>query len=353
MKILLVAGPFISLREPYNGGTEAFIVELANDLVRSGHMVDVIAKEADEKNLFEVINFPESQLSMKDDSYRACPEPLGQQHYQTLQYGKYDAGQYDVIHYNSFIPEIYSVGALFKTPAVLTLHLPPTEKFILMYKFFMKHAPVTAVGISSRMSEQWKPLLGKNVDVVLNGISLHKWQLHTRNIDGYLLWSGRITKEKNVEAAINLAKHLKRPLKIVGPIFDKTYFNDFVKPQLNESIEYIAHATQQQLSDLAAGANVYLATATWEEPFGLSTIEMLASGLPVVGFHSAIPPELRNESVSISVDTDDWRELADPVTIAAKARPEDCRNFAAKFDMSNTSAAYLSIYKQIANKPDL
>jgi len=68
MKILIVAGPFISLREPYNGGTEAFIVEHANELVRLGHAVDVIAKDADEKNLFQVIEFPESPLSMKDDS---------------------------------------------------------------------------------------------------------------------------------------------------------------------------------------------------------------------------------------------------------------------------------------------
>ena len=70
MKILIVAGPFISLREPYNGGTEAFIVELANELVRLGHTVDVIAKDADEKNLFQVIEFLESPFSMKDDSYR-------------------------------------------------------------------------------------------------------------------------------------------------------------------------------------------------------------------------------------------------------------------------------------------
>lgn len=350
MKILLVAGPFISLREPYNGGTEAFIVEHANELVRLGHKVDVIAKDADEKNLFQVIEFSESPLSMKDDSYRACPEWLGQQHYQTLQFGLFDVSGYDVIHYNSFIPEIYEVGALFKTPSVLTLHLPPTEKFVLMYKFFVEHAPVLPIGTSKRMSEQWKRHLGKEVDVILNGIVLPKWTLHARNGDGYLLWSGRMAKEKNVEAAIHLANYLKQRLKIVGPLFDKEYFCSYVQPQLNERIEYIPHATQRQLSQLAEGASAYLATATWEEPFGLSTVEMLASGLPVVGFNTAIPPELRNEKVSIASDSHDWRDLIMPLEAATRSDPEVCRDFAAKFDITKTTAAYVNAYERIATK---
>ena len=350
MKILLVAGPFISLREPYNGGTEAFIVEHANELVRLGHTVDVIAKDADEKNLFQVIEFQESPLSMKDDSYRPTPELLGQQHYQTLQYGLLDVSRYDVIHYNSFIPEIYAVGALIKTPSVLTLHLPPTEKFVLMYKFFIKHAPVVPVGISTRMSEQWRAALGTDVAVILNGIVLHKWKLHARNADGYLLWSGRIGKEKNVEAAIHLANDLQQPLRIVGPVFDRKYFHNHVQPQLNERIQYIAHTTQQQLSKLAAGASAFLATATWEEPFGLSTVEMMASGLPVVGFNTAIPPELRHENVSIAVDSHDWRDLIKPLDIAKKSEPEACRDFAASFDMKKTSAAYVNLYERIAKK---
>ena len=171
MKILIVAGPFISLREPFNGGTEAFIVAHANALVRLGHTVDVIAKDADEKNLFNVIEFHESPLSMKDNSYRPCTEALGQQHYQALQYGIFDVSRYDVIHYNSFIAEIYAVGALFKTPGVLTLHLPPTNKLALMYQFFIKHALVLPVGISNQMSEQWKSLLGQDVETILSSVA--------------------------------------------------------------------------------------------------------------------------------------------------------------------------------------
>lgn len=350
MKILIVAGPFISLREPYNGGTEAFIVEHANELVRMGHAVDIIAKDADEKNLFQIIEFNESPLSMKDNSYRPCTEALGQQHYQTLLFGMLDVSSYDVIHYNSFIPEIYSVGALLKTPAVLTLHLPPTEKFALMYKFFTNHAPVLPIGISKRMSKQWEPILGKEVEVILNGIPLDQWELNKRNSEGYLLWCGRIAKEKNVEAAILLANDLNKPLKIVGPIFNKDYFRDYVEPYLNENIIYIPHVTQKRLNEIAAGATAYLATANWEEPFGLSTVEMLASGLPVVGFNTAIPPELRNDNVSIAVDSDDWRDLIDALDIVEKSDSELCREFATSFDVRNTTKAYIKVYERLTVK---
>ena len=350
MKILLVAGPFISLREPYNGGTEAFIVEHGNELVRMGHTVDVIAKDADEINLFQIIEFRESPLSMKDESYRPCPEWLGQQQYQSFQLGVMDVSSYDVIHYNSFIPEIYAVGALLKIPGVLTFHLPVSEKFALMYKFFLNHAPVIPIGISERMAEQWKVTLGKDVKVILNGVPLQKWKLHKRNANGYLLWSGRITREKNLQAAIALANDLKRPLKIVGSIFDERYFNDCIRPQLNGHIEYISHATQQQLRGLIAGASVYLATASWEEPFGLSTVEMLASGLAVVGFQTAIPPELRHEEVCIAVDSQDWRELRNPLIAAEKSKPQACRSFAAQFDVKITTRSYVELYKHITNK---
>ncbi|MBL4678956.1 MAG: glycosyltransferase [Mucilaginibacter sp.] len=348
MKILIVAGPSVSLREPFNGGTEAFIVEHANQLVTLGHDVDVIAKDADEKNLFHVIAFPESPLSMKDDSYRPVTEEQGQAHFQSLQYGTFDVSAYDVIHYNSYVPEIYAIGALFDKPAVLTLHLPPSERFALLYQFFTKHAPVTPIAISDRMSRQWQTVLDQDIEVVLNGIPLGKWKVKPRNEQGYLLWSGRIAKEKNIEAAIQLATHLKQPLKIVGAVFDDAYFRDCVQPHLKGNIEYLEHLSQQQLSEVVAGASAFLATATWEEPFGLSTVEMLASGLPVVGFNTAIPTELRHDKVSIAVDSNKWEDLVAPLNELKKVNPEDCRAFAASFDVIKTVAGYVNVYRRIA-----
>ena len=211
---------------------------------------------------------------------------------------------------------------------------------------FLLLSPIECAGNGNRF-------LKDNLAVILNGIPIQNWTLHPRKTNGYLLWSGRIAKEKNVSAAIKLAMHLKQPLKIVGPIFNKAYFKKHVQPYLNDDIEHISHTTQQQLTELAAGASLYLATARWEEPFGLSTVEMLASGLPVVGFNTAIPPELRHENVALTVDSNNWKDLRTLVDKAKKATPESCRDFASLFDIKMMSASYAKLYKQVVNKSPL
>lgn len=346
MKILIVAGPFISLREPFQGGTEAFVTGLANALIRFGHKVDVLAKDADEKNLFKVITFNESPLSMKDNSFRACTEERGQQHFQCLQLAKIDEKGYDILHYNSFIPEIYTVAPLLKTPSLLTLHLPPTEKFMLMYQFFIKHSDALPVAVSSRVGRQWGTVLGQNVPVILNGIDQGIWETRVDRQKKHMLWMGRITREKNLRGAIQLANHLDRPLKIIGPVFDESYFTDQIQPLLSDCIQFLGHRNQAEIIKIAEEASVFLATAIWNEPFGLSTLEMLACGVPVVGFDTAIPLELRAPGISETVDSSDWKDLITLLKKVEDTSAAQCRTFAQSFSIEKMATQYVELYKQ-------
>ncbi|TMP20145.1 glycosyltransferase family 4 protein [Pseudoalteromonas sp. S2893] len=67
MRILMVASPIVSLRQPFKGGTEAFVANLANALCKKGHTVDVLCKDADEENEFNILQLDESPLRMKDN----------------------------------------------------------------------------------------------------------------------------------------------------------------------------------------------------------------------------------------------------------------------------------------------
>jgi glycosyltransferase involved in cell wall biosynthesis len=163
-----------------------------------------------------------------------------------------------------------------------------------------------------------------------------------------LLWTARINEEKNVAAAIALAKHLKQPLKIAGRITDQHYFDTAVKPHLNDQIQYIGHATQQTLKRLASRAIAFLATAQWQEPFGLNTLEMLAAGVPVVGFASAIPPDLRDQHVSIAVDSNYWHDLIEPLQSVQSTNAKQCRHFAQTMNIENMTKKYLNLYESLA-----
>lgn len=344
MKILLVTDPMVSLIQPYQGGTEAFTVELAQALVHQGHVVDIVASKGDELMPFQVKEFEESPYSMRDDIHS---EYEGQQTYKLLQYGMVDISSYDIVHYHSFNPTIYEMGSLHSNPSIVTLHIPPNDELTVALQLFNKRSRPTFVAISERMRQVWEPLLpGALIVKIVNGINIDQWPLVQHDQDGYLLWTGRINKEKNPLDAIKISEETGIPLKIVGNIANTDYFEQKISPRLSDTIEYIGHVTQQQLRDVIAGARVYVATAVWQEPFGLSILEMLASGLPVVGYESAIAPELQQKPYVHVIPTQDPTLLSTVLAKTPSIKPSGCRSFAMTMTMDNCAAHYDTLYKE-------
>ncbi|MFD1257713.1 glycosyltransferase [Mucilaginibacter terrae] len=159
------------------------------------------------------------------------------------------------------------------------------------------------------------------------------------------MWSARINEEKNVAAAICVAKHLQLPLKIAGRIADQYYFDKNVKPHLNSQIQYVGHVTQRELSSLAKKASAYLATATWQEPFGLAALEMLASGVPVVGFSTAVPPDWEHEGVLTTASLR-WQDLVELVRKSNVIGPDTCAAFASNMNIQNMTSNYIKLYRE-------
>lgn len=342
MHILLVSGPDISLKEPYNSGIESFMVMLANQLVKAGNTVDVIARDADPAVSFTVI----------DPFVKARPirNPLLRVKAERRAFAAIDTDAYDVIHYNMLYPHLYEAGAAFHKPSILTLHSPIGTKRLRAYKKFDRIADVTFVAISERSKEVWESALHVETPLIHNGIDLTLWPVKPEHHDDYLLWSARITEDKNPLAAIKLAQHLGKPLKIAGKIVDKRYFATRVKPYLNDKIQYVGHLKQQRLSELAQNASAYLATATWQEPFGLAALEMLASGVPVVGFDTAVPPDWNTECASV-VPSTKWQDLIAPLESSPAITPQMCRSFATTMSIRHMAENYTHLYDEILRKP--
>ncbi|MCF2442602.1 glycosyltransferase [Dyadobacter sp. CY345] len=341
MNILLVSGPGISLKEPFNSGIEAFIVSFANQLVDEGHAVDVVADEAEESAKFMLVNpFAESS-SEKTNFFKRFKEKR--------QFKNLNVDSYDVIHYNMFYPHLLNEGFHFNKTSFLTLHSPADSKRISAYKKLSKQGDLTFVAISERVKLQYDQALDMDIPLINNGINMNLWPTKSSSDREYLLWSARINEEKNVAAAISVAKHMQLPLKIAGRIVDQHYFDEQVKPHLNNQIQYIGHVTQRELNSLAKKASAYLATATWQEPFGLAVLEMLASGVPVVGFNTAVPPDWEHESVLTTASLR-WQDLVDLVKMSSDIRPDTCKNFASNMNIQNMTANYVKLYRKVLLK---
>ena len=335
MNILLVAGPGISLREPFNSGIESFIVSFARQLSYQGHTVDVIADEANSDTAFKLVN-PFTNISPDQPVY--IRRLLEKQ-----QFKKISLETYDVIHYHMFYPHLLKAGLTFNKNIFLTLHSPIDFKRISLFRELLAKQDIKFVAISKRIKDQYGQALSINIPIISNGIDIDLWPMRKLKERPYLLWSARITEEKNVSAAIRLAQHMKLPLVIAGRIVSQDYFDSQVQPHLNGQIRYVGHVTQSDLSILAENTLAYLATATWQEPFGLAALEMLACGVPVVGFKTAVPITWRDTSV-LTVDSTRWQELVDLVTKSKNVSSAACREFASSMTVEKMTSEYIKMY---------
>ncbi|MBP3962948.1 glycosyltransferase [Paenibacillus lignilyticus] len=118
---------------------------------------------------------------------------------------------------------------------------------------------------------------------VHNGIRMEDYTFKSTK-QKYLLFLGRLIKEKGVHLAIKVAKKTGRRLIIAGTLNDKKYYNTKIKPHLGKQIRYVGPVGGDLKHELLANASCVLFTSTWDEPFGLVLIEALASGTPVLGF---------------------------------------------------------------------
>lgn len=139
------------------------------------------------------------------------------------------------------------------------------------------------------------------VETVYNGVDFKLFPLGLRPGE-YLVYAGRIIKEKGVDQAIALARKLKIPLKIAGFVQPQAqeYFRSKVKPYIDgERVEYFSNLSPEKIPALMAGAMAYLAlNQNLEEPFGNSVAEAMASGTPVIATYGGAHDELVKDKIT-------------------------------------------------------
>lgn len=341
MKILLVTSPIVDLRQPFAGGTEAFVVRLANGLAERGHTVDVLCQASDETNLFTSLHINESALRMCD---AITSEKTGQKQYQAAQFGLLDSDEYDVIHYHSYYHAIYDYGFMHQRQAVITLHSPVTPRLALLHQLHRARSDDIYVAVSQRLASRWQHQIGGDIQVISNGIERSQHTDITVE-ENYYLWSGRICSAKNPVLAIQWAKQHELQLKLVGPIADEGYFTSYIEPLLDENVTYAGHVDQSEHKEFLRHARALFMTSDWEEPFGLVTLEALNEGTPVIGVSNAIVEELRMSPMVQIVD--DRLTIARCLTKLKHISANQCRQVAEKFDFANTLKQYEELYASL------
>ncbi|MCA1745575.1 MAG: glycosyltransferase [Bacteroidales bacterium] len=164
----------------------------------------------------------------------------------------------------------------------------------------------------------------------------------------YLLFFGRIHPDKGTCEAIQIAKKSGRQLIISGLVQDEAYFEQKVKPFINnEDIVYVGNSGAQERDELLGNALALLHPIRFNEPFGLSVAEAMFCGTPVIAFNRGSMPELIEDAKSgFLVDT--IEEAVHSVSLLQSIdRAYCCQWASSKFSREKMIEGYLKVYNKI------
>lgn len=250
------------------------------------------------------------------------------------------ADDFDLIHNNfDFLPLTYS--RLIGTPMLTTIHGFSSPTIIPVYKKYNNTNYYVSISNSDRSPEL------RYIATVYNGVNENLFTVNPYH-GNYLLFFSRIHPDKGTYEAIQIAKKCKMKLLIAGIIQDEKYFEEKVKPYINnDDIIYLGSAGPEKRNELLGNALALLHPISFNEPFGLSVVEAMFCGTPVIAFNRGSMPELIEDTKTgfIVSDIDEAvRSVSEVRYLNRLYIAEYSRN---KFSIHQMIKNYLQVYKNI------
>lgn len=321
------------------GGTERVVSYLTEELVAQGHDITLFASGDSQTSAKVVPGSPRSlrlsgnsidhlahHIAMLDDVMRMAPE-------------------FDVIHFHIDYMH-FPLSRYCALPSLTTLHgrldLPD---LLPVYKKF-PDAPLVSISLSQR-----KPMPRVNwVGNISHGLPMDLLAFQPK-AGAYLAFLGRISPEKRVDRAIEIARRAGMPLKIAAKIdkADREYYDSTIKPLMNDpNVEFIGEISEHEKSEFLGNAYAYLFPIDWPEPFGLTMIEAMACGTPTIAFNCGSVKEVMQEGLTGFIVEDMDQAVAAVAKISTIERTA-CRNvFEKRFTATRMAEEYVEIYQSMA-----
>jgi glycosyltransferase involved in cell wall biosynthesis len=341
LRIAQVAPLYESVPPKLYGGTERVVSFLTEELVSRGHEVTLFAS-GDSETTANLIPVCERAIRLDTN----CVDPLAS-HVIQLQMVQNFSRHFDIIHYHTDYLH-FPVSRLVRTQHLTTLHgrlnIPELKR---LYQFF-PDMPVVSISLNQRKALPDAHWVGN----VYHGLPENL--LRPNYSKGrYLAFLGRISREKGVENAIEIAKRTGIPLKIAAKVdnADREYF-EYIRIQFDHPlIEYLGEICEHEKTDFLGNAIALLFPIVWPEPFGLVMVEALACGTPIIAYPNGSVPEIVEHGVNGFIATNVGEAVASIENILAISRNTCRQTFEHRFTSRSMALAYESLYhKQLRNR---
>jgi glycosyltransferase involved in cell wall biosynthesis len=252
-----------------------------------------------------------------------------------------EADQFDLIHNHfDFLPLMWS--RLVATPMVATVHGFSNADILPAYRAYDDRVHYVAISEADRHPDL------TYAATIHHGIDLDAFAYRPdSDPDGHVLFFGRIHPDKGTADAIDIARAAERPIVLAGIVQDQEYFESEVRPRLGADATYVGPVGGSDRALLLGSAAALLHPVAFEEPFGLSVIEAMACGTPVIAYRRGSMPELIHNGLNgFLVDGLDEAvaalgKLDELERKACRADAED------RFSSTRMVAAYATVYDHI------
>ena len=304
LRIGLIAPPWVAVPPAVYGGTELVIDQLARGLSAAGHDVELFTTGDSTCPVRSSWLYPRALGTNADPSAEVA-------HVREA-YGA--LGDVDLVHDHTLTGPLWSGVWRPELPVVTTNHGPFTTEMLSHFGAIADRVPIIAISHAQRRTAPNLPIAA----VIHHGVDVDDFPVGGGD-GGYLLFLGRMSPDKGVHRAIEVARKAHKPLLIAAKMWEpeeRRYFAEQIEPQLDAEVVYLGPVGGRRKLELLADAIALVNPIRWPEPFGLVMIEALACGTPVLAFDEGSVPEIveHERTGFICADEDEMAERIGQLT---------------------------------------
>jgi UDP-glucose:tetrahydrobiopterin glucosyltransferase len=326
MKLLFVSTPVGLLGSGLGGGVELSLYNIAQEMIRRGHQLQIVAPVGSTWNDLPLVQIPGNLQIIAQSQERTTPITMPEN---SLLANMWDYARQVQDDYDLIVNFAYDWLPFYLTPffhraiAHLVSMGSLSNALDQIIKQLVKQFPGT-IGFHTQTQaatfalEQECPYLSNGIDLSLYDFCSEPKQ--------QLAWVGRIAPEKGLEDAVAASQTTNIPLKIMGKIQDELYWQKICQDYPDAPLEYLGFLSTHQMQQVMRECRALLMTPHWVEAFGNVTIESLACGVPVISYRRGGPAEIIQDSkTGFLVEPDSVPGLIDAIARLDEINRYTCR----------------------------
>jgi glycosyltransferase involved in cell wall biosynthesis len=342
LRIAQVAPLHESVPPRLYGGTERIVSYLTEELVAAGHDVTLFASGDSRTSARLVAGCPRA-LRLAN-----CADALAP-HLAMIEHVARHARDFDVVHFHIDYLH-FPVSSRERYRHVTTLHgrldLPD------IVPVFARFADLPMVSISEAQRAPLPDLAWQAT--VHHGFPGELYRFEPRPGD-YLAFLGRVSPEKGLDQAIEIARRTGYRLRVAAKIdrADRDYYTRHIAAQLRQPhVEFLGEIGERGKQELLGGARALVFPINWPEPFGMVMVEAMACGTPVIAYRGGSVPEVLDHGVTGLICDGIDQAVAAVGRIHELSRAACRQTFEQRFTAARMASDYTAIYHRILQRRD-